>query len=90
MLTQLEFEIMTAQGHDTIKYDPDDPEDVNRVKQEIKGYLEKGYKLALGKEGQHDNLEFIKNVDDLDKNDYDRVFLLSGHRKLLTQPNAGG
>ena len=76
-------------GHDEIKYDPSDPQDVRRIMDFISEKLQNGFYLyGYTKEGEY---KAIKKVNDIDKSEL-REFILAKNmkKKLVTLPTTGG
>jgi len=84
------LQIMTYQGHEEIKFDPNDPEDVKKTKDMIKEKMKQGYMLAVGKAGSDEPLEMVKDANKLDDPEFDRFFLMPDTKKVLTAPVTGG
>jgi len=84
------LQVMNVQtGHDEIKFDPTDPEDVNRVKEEIKQKLKKGWMLCYGKKGDK-VLKMATDPNIIDDPEFNRFFLKPGMKRMLKQPIGTG
>lgn len=82
-------QVMSYHGHEELKFDPNDPADVNRIKEEIKKKMKEGYILGVGKAGSND-LEMVRDVNKLDDPEFNRFFLMKDTKKVLAAPVTGG
>ena len=76
-------------GHDEMKYDPSDPQDVRRIMDFITKKLDEGFYLyGYTKDGEY---KAIKKIKDIDKSEL-KEFVLSKKmkKKLVTLPTTGG
>ena len=76
---------MSMNGHDELRYDPDDPKQVKDIKNKIKKYLDEGYYLYGMKAGSNVYESFL-DPEDVDSDDFDRFIVAAGQKKLLTAP----
>lgn len=93
MSKQKEYQILQVmdlkKGHDEMKYDPSDPQDVRRIMDFIYQKLQEGFYLyGYTKDGEY---KAIKKVSDIDKSEL-REFVLTKNmkKKLVTLPATGG
>jgi len=89
----LVLQVMAAgHGHKDRKYNPNNPEEVRKIKDFIKKKLDEGWILYGMKSGEKE-MKKIADVKSLDDDKLDR-FILAGHnkveKKLLAQPITGG
>jgi len=76
-------------GHDEMKYDPSDPQDVRRIIDFITKKLDEGFYLyGYTKDGEY---KAIKKIKDIDKSEL-KEFVLSKKmkKKLVSLPTTGG
>jgi hypothetical protein len=91
-MQQLVIQEMSFQhGHKDLKYNPNDEDEVRKMREYIRKKIDQGWKLYGMKAGDKDM--HIIDVKKLDDPKLDR-FILAGHekvsKKLLASPNAGG
>ena len=88
----LTLQIMGPQGHKERKYDPNNKEEVRKIKAFIKKKIDEGWTLYGMKAGEK-IMDKINDFNGIDDDKLDR-FILAGHekvtKKMLATPNAGG
>ena len=91
----LTLQVMAAgHGHQDRKYNPNDPEEVRKIKAFVKKKIDEGWILYGMKSGEKMMTKIADNeLKKLDDDKLDR-FILAGHhkveKKLLAQPITGG
>jgi len=90
----LTLQIMGAkQGHKDRKYNPNNKEEVRKIKDYIKAKIKAGWKLYGMKAGEKEMVEISEFPNKIDDAKLNR-FILAGHdqvlKKAMFAPNAGG
>lgn len=80
---------MSKNGHDELKFNPDDKEEVKEIKKKVREYIKKGYMLYAYK-AKTKNYKLFDDEKQLDDEDFDRYLLAAGEKKIMSAPVMAG
>lgn len=94
MTCELVLEVMSVQhGHKDMRYNPNNKEEVKKIRDFILKKIKDGWKLYGMKAGEKTMTDMTKFPNKIEDKDLDR-FILAGKeqvvKKMLAMPNAGG
>jgi len=81
--------IMSRKGDEELKYNPDNADEVKKVKTRIKELLKKGWYFYGMKAGDK-KMKLLTKEDDIEGEEFNRYIMAAGTKKVVSPPPTGG